>query len=145
MSSGMEKKPKPRPVPTPLDRPYWDFLRRHEFRLQQCAACATFRFPAAPVCAHCQSDRFEWKPCAGTGTVFSWVIFHKSYFPGFDADIPYNVAMIRLAEGPMFIANLVGIRNEDIRAGMPVEAVFDDAADAEFTILRFKSDASRDA
>jgi len=130
-------KPRPRPVPTPLDRPYWQFLRSHDFRLQQCAACGNFRFPAAPVCPECQSESFDWNRCSGTGRVFSWVVFHKSYFPGFDDAIPYNVAMIRLAEGPMFIANIVGIRNEDIRKGMAVEAVFDDTTDSEFTILRF--------
>jgi len=132
---------KPRPIVTRQDEPYWNYLRQHEFRLQCCGACGTFRFPASPLCAQCGSTESEWKRCSGRGEVFSWVVFHKSYFPGFDAELPYNVAMVRLDEGPMFIANIVGTRNEDIYRSMQVEIFFDDDTQPDLTIPRLRARA----
>jgi uncharacterized protein len=128
---------KPRPIVSPIDKPYWEFLRKHELRLQRCGDCSAFRFPASPVCAECGSARYSWERSTGKGEVFSWVVFHKSYFPSFAANIPYNVTMVRLDDGPMFIANIVGIDNAAIKRGMPVEIVFDDVAE-DLTIPRFK-------
>ena len=128
---------KPRPIVSPVEQPYWDFLRKHEVRLQQCSDCGAFRFPASPVCVECDSARYTWARSSGKGVVFSWVVFHKSYFPSFAKDVPYNVAMVRLEDGPMFIANIVGIENTAIRRGMPVEIVFDDVAE-DLTIPRFR-------
>lgn len=128
----------PKPIITPLDRPYWEYLRKHEFRLQQCSACKTFRYPAAPICAECYATTFEWSLCSGRGRVFSWVVFHKSYFPALDAKIPYNVAMVELDEGLMFISNIVEIANEDIAKGLPVQVVFDDTVYDDLTIPRFR-------
>ncbi|MGE0802943.1 MAG: Zn-ribbon domain-containing OB-fold protein [Lautropia sp.] len=137
MADSLPPKP-PRPSPTALDRPYWEFLRCHELRLQRCAACMEFRFPASPICPACRSAKFGWERCSGQGEVFSWVVFHKSYFPSFNDKLPYNVAMIRLAEGPMFIADIVDLPLDRIRKGLPVEIVFDDSSIPDFTIARFR-------
>lgn len=128
---------KPRPIVSSIEKPYWEFLRKHELRFQQCSDCGEFRFPASPVCAECDSGSYKWTQVSGKGVVFSWVVFHKSYFPSFANDIPYNVAMVQLDDGPMFIANIVDIDNAAIRRGMPVEIVFDDVAE-DLTIPRFK-------
>src|SRR5690606_27399425 len=56
---------KPLPAITPLDKPYWEYARRHELRLQCCSACGKFRYPASPVCADCDSDAYEWKKVSG--------------------------------------------------------------------------------
>ena len=70
--------------------------------------------------------------------MFSWVVFHKAYFASFEPDVPYNVAMVRLEDGPMFVANIVEIKNTAIRRGMLVEIVFDDVTE-DLTIPRFKA------
>ena len=67
----------------------------------------------------------------------SWVVFHKSYFRSFDEDLPYNVALVRLDEGPVVCANVVGIDNQALAMGMRLKACFDDIND-EFSILRFQ-------
>ena len=61
---------------------------------------------------------------------------HQRYFKSFSEDLPYNIAQVELEEGPMLISNIVGVANEDIQAGMPVQAVFEDVTD-EFTLPRF--------
>jgi uncharacterized protein len=127
---------RPRPEITPIDRPFWDWLSRGEYRLQRCAACATFRFPAAPVCPDCGDAAHAWDRVSGRGEVISWVVFHRSYFPALAAEIPYNVAMIRLAEGPVVIANLRGIDNADIRMGLPVAVALEPLDD--LTIANFR-------
>jgi len=45
---------------------------------------------------------------------------HQRYHPGFNDDIPYNVTVVELEEGPRLPTNLVGISNDQIRVGMPV-------------------------
>jgi uncharacterized OB-fold protein len=65
------------------------------------------------------------------------VVFHQSYFKGFDSELPYNVAEVELDEGPRLLTNLVGIGNNGIRAGMPVEITFEDVT-GEVTLAKFK-------
>jgi hypothetical protein len=65
------------------------------------------------------------------------VVFHQSYFRGFEAELPYNVAEVELEEGPRLLTNLVGLSNDAIRAQMPVEIVFEDVT-GEVTLAKFK-------
>jgi uncharacterized OB-fold protein len=74
---------------------------------------------------------------SGTGKVWSWCIFHQRYFPSFEADLPYHVAVVQLQEGPLMTTNLVGVQNHEIGFDMPVEIEFDDVT-PEFTLIKFK-------
>jgi len=132
----MDTHVKPRPIKSSSDSVYWDYLKKHELRLQQCNGCQIFRFPASPLCPECHSKDHAWQRVKGTGSVFSWVVFHKCYFPSFAKDVPYNVAMIQLDEGPIVISNIINIENSSIKQGLRVEVVFDDI-DETLTIPRF--------
>ena len=127
---------KPLPTVLPLERPFWAHARAHRLALQRCDHCAVFRYPASPVCAECDSDQSSWTETVGLGTVLSWVVVHKSYFASFNDDVPYNVALIKVDEGPVLCANIVGIDNDLISAGLRVKVVFDDV-NQEFSIPRF--------
>lgn len=111
------------PEITDLNRPFWDGCREGELRLQVCGACATVRFPESFVCPHCLSPDYSWRPSSGRGTVWSWITMHQRYFPAFAAEIPYNVAFVRLEEGLHLITSLVEVP-ADLRIDQPVEAVF---------------------
>ena len=88
------------------DAPMWGFLAdERRLRLQRCSDCGAWRYPPGPACPECLSPASDWAPVSGGGTVVSWVVFHKQYLPEYPA--PYNVAAIRLDEGPMLISNLV--------------------------------------
>jgi uncharacterized OB-fold protein len=128
---------KPLPAISSLSQPYWDGLRRHEFSLQRCDQCANIWYPPAPLCPRCWSRKFSWTTLSGRGRVNSWVVFHQAYFRGFESELPYNVAEVELDEGPRLLTNLVGIANADIRAGMPVEIVFERATE-EITLAKFR-------
>ena len=65
------------------------------------------------------------------------MVSHQAYFRGFESDLQYNVAEIELDEGPRLLTNLIEVANRDIRAGMPVEIVFERATD-EITLAKFR-------
>ena len=128
---------KPLPDINDENGPYWEAAKRHELVLQKCSDCGHLRFPPARVCPNCLSMNVEWTPVSGRGRVYTWTIFHQLYHPGFQNEVPYNVAVIKLDEGPQLVSNVVGCRNEDIKLDMPVEVVFDDVTD-EVTLPKFK-------
>lgn len=128
---------KPLPRITPDNRPFWEAVRRHELRLQRCMDCGSFWYPPGPVCPDCLSERFEWRRVSGRGTISSWVVFHKVYFPAFADEVPYAVVQVALEEGPRLISNLIGVPREEIAIGMPVEVVFDDVT-PELSLPRFR-------
>ena len=115
--------------------------RSRELRLQKCDACGKVWYPPSPLCPGCWSRNLSWTRLSGRGRVSSWVVFHQSYFRSYDNEIPYNVAEVELEEGPRLLTNLVGVSNDEIRAGMPVEIVFDDVTD-EIALAKFKPRAA---
>jgi uncharacterized OB-fold protein len=50
--------------------------------------------------------------------------------------VPYNVAIVQLAEGPLMITNIVDCPNDEIEIGKPVHVVFERVAD-DVTIPKF--------
>lgn len=128
---------KPLPAITTLNEPYWHGLRRRELKMPKCNDCGEIWYPPSPFCPLCWSRSFTWQQLSGRGKVNSWVVFHQAYFSSYKEDIPYNVAEVELEEGPRLLTNLVGIANEDITIGMPVEIVYDDVTD-EVTLAKFR-------
>jgi uncharacterized OB-fold protein len=129
--------PKPLPAPTEENGPYIEGLAAHELRIQRCAACRQYRYPAAMFCPNCLSDEAAWETVSGRGTIYSFIIIHQLYHPGFKEDLPYSVAVVELEEGPRVTANVVGCPNEMLKIGMPVEPDFLDAGDGA-VVMRFR-------
>lgn len=121
----------------PHTRPYWDYVKQHDFRMQRCLECGHIRFPVTPVCTDCLSNRFEWARLSGRGKVFSWVHFYHVYQKGWQDEMPYNVAYVLLDEGIGLITNLVGVKPEEIAFDMPVEIYYDDVTD-EVSLPKFQ-------
>lgn len=126
----------PSPTLDVWNRPFWDATADHRLSVQRCTSCDTLRYPAGPSCPECLSSDTEWVELSGRGEVQSWVIFHQRYYSGLGEAIPYNVVLVRLEEGVRFISNLVGVSNDDIRIGMPVQVTFEDV-DRGYAIPRF--------
>jgi len=129
---------KPLPAPDVDSAPYWDGCKSHRLLLQRCDACASFRFPAGPVCPNCNSREARWMPASGRGTVFSWIVVrHPVPAEVYGADVPYTVALIDLEEGVRMASNVVGCDPEALHAGMRVSVHFDDVT-PEISLPRFK-------
>jgi len=133
----MTKYEKPLPNPTVETRPFWDYCKKHELRMQKCTQCGYIRYPPSIICPKCQFIEAEWTKLSGRGKVYSFVIFHYLYDKTFANDIPYAVASIELEEGPRMMSNIIGCKLDEIRVDMPVEVYFEDISD-EFALPKFK-------
>ena len=127
---------KPIPAITPEMAPFYEGARKHELRMQRCRGCGTLRFPARALCSECLSADADWVPVSGRGEIYSFNIMHQVYHPGFAAEVPYAVVLVKLAEGPKMISNLVGIDVHAVRVGMPVRVVFEPLSD-DVTLPKF--------
>jgi uncharacterized OB-fold protein len=117
---------KPIPEPTPETQPFWDGCAAGELRLQRCTDCGQAYFYPRPVCPACGSVSVEWFTASGHATLYSYVINHRPA-PGFEAQAPYAIAVVQLAEGPRMMTNLVGVPNtpEDLVLDMPLRVTFE--------------------
>ena len=137
MTTEATKPAKPLPVINDRNRPFWDGAKAGELRMQRCTACGHIRFPISPVCSVCLSDQTEWTSLSGRGEVFAKLVYHRAFNPAWADDVPYNVALIQLEEGPRMYSNVVGTPNDAFKVGDPVEVVFDPVTE-EISVPRFK-------
>jgi uncharacterized OB-fold protein len=128
---------KPLPVLDDLNRPFWEATRQGVLSLQTCQACEHVRYPISHVCPRCLSERFDWKPVSGRGTVLSSIVFHQVYNPAFASEVPYNVSLIQLEEGARMFSNVVGVMPSAVEVGAAVEVTFDSVT-PDVTLPRFK-------
>lgn len=128
-----------RPLPTIADdnRPFWDGARAGELRMQKCCDCGHVRYPINDLCPQCLSGEFEWQRLSGRGTVYSTIVFHQVYHQAFAGDVPYNVSLVQLDEGPRMFSNVVGVAPSDVKVGDVVEAVFEPLNES-VTLPRFR-------
>lgn len=120
---------KPVPSITPDMVEFFEGARRGQLMIQKCGECGTLRFPPHEICTNCLGSRASWVPVSGRGEVYSFNIMHQVYHPGFAAEVPYAVVVVKLEEGANFISNLIGVRPHEIRCGMPVEVTFEKLSD----------------
>jgi uncharacterized OB-fold protein len=115
---------RPRPVPTPETREFWDGARVGELRLQRCRACARPYFPPRPFCPRCASRNVETFRASGRATLYSYVI-HQRPAPGFKP--PYAIAVVTLAEGPRMMTSLIDVPQtpDALALDMPLEVAFE--------------------
>ena len=130
---------KPLPVPSDLNRPFWDALRRHQFVVPRCADCGDYSWLPYLACRSCQSERQVWTPVSGDATVYSYTVVHRG--PGaFDADVPYVMALGQLTEQPRpcnVLANLVGIDPYQVEIGMPVKIGYVEVPGEDITLYQW--------
>lgn len=95
------------------------------FRCENCSATFTERTMACRACAS------RTPPAAfravETGRLHTWSVVHRSY-PG--VAVPFVSAIVDLDDGLTLKGTLRGIETEDLRHGLPVALVFDDAGGA---------------
>lgn len=132
---------KPLPEIDDETRPFWDGTREQQLRLQKCVRCGHIRYPISRNCPDCLEKGHEWVPMSGRGQVWSSIVFHQVYDKAFADDVPYNVALIQLDEGPRMFSNVVGVPPGEVAVGDRVRVVFDPVTE-EVTIPRFTPEDS---
>jgi hypothetical protein len=115
---------RPSPEPTEMTAPFWTGGLSGELRLQKCADCGHIRYPISAICPQCLSPESAWTAMSGRGTVQSYIVFERAYHEAWAGQVPYVVALIELAEGPVLISNVVGVEPSAVRVGQPVTVTF---------------------
>ena len=132
---------RPKPLVDNWNRPFWDACKQRRLVLQRCKGTGQCFFPPAPVSPFTGRPEWEWVDASGRGEIWSFVVFHQNYFDGMKDEIPYPVAMVKLAEGPMMLTNLRGVAPAEAKIGMPVSVVFEDGPDG-FVLPQFTAEAA---
>lgn len=113
--------------PDNISRGFWESCARGVLAIQQCANCQAFRHLPRPTCPNCHSFEYAYTPVSGKGAVYSYTIAHHPVHPALGGHVPYNVVVVALEDAPVkLVSNLIGVANEDVRIGMPVEVVFEE-------------------
>lgn len=97
----------PEIVETAINAPYWSALRQGRLDYQHCRRCGHDWLPARAHCPACLDTDSEWRAASGSGRLVSWVVYHRAYAPHLAARLPYNVAIVELAEGPRLLTSIV--------------------------------------
>lgn len=87
-----------------------------------CDTCELKVFPPRDLCPACGKPVTRPYQFQGRGVVYSYsTVFQGPN--GFADTVPYVVALVELAEGPLVAAQLTDVNRDEVRIGMPVEMV----------------------
>jgi uncharacterized OB-fold protein len=110
---------------------YLEFIRNKKLMGTRCKDCGSMFVPVRKLCIDCNSSNMEWVEMSGKGEIaaFTSITVGTPFFveKGYDRNKPYCFSVIKLQEGPMVSAQLVGVdesKPETIHVGMPVKVTF---------------------
>ena len=107
----------PAPEPNPETKRFWEAAAQGQLLLKKCGDCGEVHYYPRALCPFCGSDRTDWQPASGHGTVYSWSVMRR-------AETPYAIAYVALDEGVTMMTNIVDCDLDGIRIGQPVRVVF---------------------
>lgn len=123
---------RPLPVPDEVSAPFWSAAADHVLTVARCARCGKFSMPPGVACPHCHATDpgFEFTPVSGRGVVRSWTVVRQAFLPGFDADLPFVLVDVELAEQAelRLIGRLLDGVDAPLHIDAPVVARFEDLA-----------------
>jgi hypothetical protein len=126
-----------RPAPTSDDAsaPFFEGAAKGVLMLQRCRNCSKYVFPVEEVCTNCLEADLEWAEASGDATLHTFGVMHYLYHPGFAKELPYNIAVVELAEGPRISAR-VDAANEDLEVGMALTTEFEEAGEVSVPVFK---------
>jgi uncharacterized OB-fold protein len=128
-----------RPLPDTddaLTAPFWAATRESRLTAQQCTRCAAFRWLPAPICPECLEPGGTCSDLAGTGTVWSYAVYHRAMHPGFADLVPYTVALVELDEGIRMVGTLRDDLTREMEIGERVTAAYETVT-PDVTLVRW--------
>jgi uncharacterized OB-fold protein len=128
---------KPLPQATTISAPYWDGLKSHEVRLQQCEHGHWLFFPRTH-CPTCGSRQLAWQTVSGEGTLYSFTVARVPTLPEFNDEMPQLLAVVEQDQGVHINTTLVGVDAAAVRIGQRLRPVFDERP-GSVTLLRYTS------
>lgn len=99
-----------------------DHLENGHVSGTRCKACGLVFFPPRADCYQCLSADMEWFNIEGTGTLISYSMLN--YAPaGFEADVPYSVALVDFETCKVFGRIAAGVPEKDLKVGSQMKVV----------------------
>jgi uncharacterized OB-fold protein len=132
------------PRPTPETEFWWENCRNRRLLIQHCSDCGAHQFYPRVVCSACHGGNLEWTEAGGQAVVETFTICRVPVTEAYSERLPYVVAIVRLAEGPTMMTNIIGCDPDAVTIGMPVEVDFEDWGD-QFTLPQFRPRAAAEA
>ncbi len=106
---------------------FWrEIPQRYNLQASKCGACDAIHYPPRTVCPECRRasiGNLEEVKLSGRGTVLESTRVHKAA-PGYEAQVPYTLALIQTEEGPVITGQVVDHDGRAVSAGDDVRAVF---------------------
>jgi uncharacterized OB-fold protein len=101
---------------------WFDQCQKGRLSILKCLECDSCSFYPTSVCRKCSSRSVELIDAVGRGEVhtFSWVYRAPS---GFEASVPYNIAIVELIEGVRLMSRVV-CDEDTLKCGLAVEVSF---------------------
>jgi uncharacterized OB-fold protein len=121
---------RPLPTVTPDSEEFWKSTHDRAMKLQKCDRCGRFWYYPGPVCHYCASTEFTWTAVSGDGTIYSYSVLERAKGNPFEGDVPIAIVLVRLAEGPVMMSNLVGYDDAQLAIDLPVRIDYEDVDDS---------------
>lgn len=104
---------------------FWRNIKsRYNLIGTKCLNCGSTYFPPRNFCPRCRRrSRLEEVKLKGMGEILTYTVIHSAP-EGFDAQAPYIMAIVKLAEGPCLTTQIVDCEPDEVKIGMKVKSVF---------------------
>jgi hypothetical protein len=119
------------PQPDELTEFFWAGAREHRLMILRCNACGSYIHEPRPWCRFCLSTDLAPSEVSGRGRLDTFTIPMQPSHPYFMERVPYNIAIVELAEQPglKLVSSIVDCDEDDLRVGMPLRVVFREVTD----------------
>lgn len=87
----------------------------------RCQECGAEFFPPVYRCRRCGSENIKDKEMPKEGKIMTYTQLHEP-LPGFEAQAPFYLAVVRLDNGARVLSQVVDSPDESIKTGMKVRA-----------------------
>lgn len=103
------------------DRAYWDALASGVVKMQQCAGCEKWNWPAVWRCGECGSWEHRWSEVEPKGRIFSWTRTWHDFGAPAELGLPFVSVVVELdgAGGKRLIGTLSD-QDAEIKIGQAV-------------------------
>ncbi|MFK5952070.1 MAG: Zn-ribbon domain-containing OB-fold protein [Desulfobacterium sp.] len=99
-----------------------DYLENGKVMATRCKGCDEIFFPPRADCCHCLSSDMQWDEITGNGTLISYS--QLKFAPiGFDADLPYTIALLDYGEFNVFGRIAADVPASELKIGMPMKVI----------------------
>lgn len=101
-------------------RAFWEAAAQEQLLVRVCDECERAHWYPRMLCPFCGSGATVWHAASGRGRLYAFSEVLRT-------EVPYVLAYVRLAEGPVMMTNIVHCDPGELRIDQPVRVVFQPA------------------